>query len=82
MTVLSRTCFLLLLTVLIGAVHAADAGARLVAAATSGRAGEVRDLLAEGIDANTKNASGRPVIVLAGFNGNRRTVRTLLAAGA
>ena len=25
---------------------------------------------------------GRPVIVLAGFNGNRRTVRTLLAAGA
>ena len=54
----------------------------LVAAATAGRATEVRDLLVGGVDANTKNATGRPVLVLAGFNGNRRTVQALLAAGA
>ena len=64
------------------AVPAADTTVRLVAAATAGRAVEVRDLLAAGVDANTKNATGRPVLVLAGFNGNRRTVQALLTAGA
>jgi hypothetical protein len=59
-----------------------DASARLVAAATAGKASEVRDLLVQGVDANTKNGSGRPVLVMAGFNGNRRTALVLLAAGA
>ena len=52
------------------------------AAATAGKASEVRDLLVQGVDANTKNGSGRPVLVMAGFNGNRRTALVLLAAGA
>ena len=60
----------------------ADSTARLVAAAGAGRAAEVRELLVQGVDANTKNGSGRPVLVVAGFNGNRRTALVLLAAGA
>jgi len=63
-------------------VAAPDATSRLVAAAVAGREDEVRDLLVQGVDANTKNETGRPVLVMAGFNGNRRTVLTLLAAGA
>ena len=81
---LFRSCLLLVAAVAALPAAAADGadGTQLVAAAVSGRAFEVRDLLAEGADANTKNAGGRPVIVLAGFNGNLRTVRALLAAGA
>jgi len=59
-----------------------DAAAKLVGAATAGKATEVRELLVQGVDANTKNGSGRPVLVMAGFNGNRRTALVLLAAGA
>ena len=58
-------------------VVGADSTARLVAAAGAGRAAEVRELLVEGVDANTKNGSGRPVLVgarvVAEINvGNRR----------
>ena len=77
-----RLVWILVICSLQAAVLAADNSARLVAAATAGRSVEVRDLLVGGIDANTKNATGRPVLVLAGFNGNRRTVQALLAAGA
>ena len=63
-------------------VVGADSTARLVAAAGAGRAAEVRELLVQGVDANTKNGSGRPVLVVAGFNGNRRNALVLLAAGA
>jgi hypothetical protein len=59
-----------------------DAAAKLVGAAAAGKATEVRELLVQGVDANTKNGSGRPVLVMAGFNGNRRTALVLLAAGA
>ena len=61
---------------------AVDATARLVAATAAGKTDVVRDLLVQGVDANTKNGTGRPVLVLAGFNGNRRTALVLLAAGA
>lgn len=60
----------------------ADPVADLVAAALAGREPEVRELLAQGGDANTKNPAGRPVLVITGFNGNWRTARALLAAGA
>jgi hypothetical protein len=59
-----------------------DATAKLVAAAAAGKESEVRDLLVQGVDANSKNGAGRPVLVMAGFNGNRRTALVLLAAGA
>ena len=63
---------------------AAHAGGpeRLLAAAGAGRLEQVRELLAQGVDANQKNAAGRPAIVLSAFNGNDRTLRALLAAGA
>jgi hypothetical protein len=64
------------------AVAAADLAQRLVAAVTIGRATEVRDLLVQGADANTTNAAGRPVLVVASVNGNRRTAMALIAAGA
>lgn len=61
---------------------AREAVEQLVSAVAAGRPHEVRDLLVQGVDANTANASGRPILVLAGFNGNRRTALVLLAAGA
>ena len=67
---------------LLAPAWAVDAEGRMVAAAAAGRSEEVRDLLVQGVDANTKNGSGRPVLVIAGFNGNRRTTLVLLAAGA
>lgn len=55
---------------------------RLLAAVGAGRLDQVHDLVAQGVDVNTKNTAGRPAIVLAAFNGNDRTLRVLLAAGA
>lgn len=62
--------------------QAADPAQQLTVAATAGRVEVVRDLLAQGVDANSKSVTGRPAIVSAAFNGNYRTVRALLAAGA
>jgi len=67
---------------LVWPAFAVDATTRLVAATAAGKTSVVRDLLVQGVDANTKNGTGRPVLVLAGFNGNRRTALVLLAAGA
>jgi hypothetical protein len=79
---LRSLCCILLGICLAAPVAAADAVERMVAAVAAGRAEMVRDLLVQGVDANIKNGSGRPVLVLAGFNGNRRTSMALLAAGA
>ena len=46
------------------------------------RCSTVKSLLNNGADANAKNASGRPALLVAAFNGNRVTARTLLSAGA
>jgi ankyrin repeat protein len=77
-----RTIVLPILLLLAAPVLPADPAADLVAAALAGREPEVRELLAGGADANTKNPAGRPVLVIAGFNGNWRTARALLSAGA
>lgn len=61
---------------------AADMTPLLLAAAADGDTYMVKDLLAQGSDANTKNPAGRPVLILAAFNGNARTVKALLAVGA
>ena len=79
---MQRLLWMLLSCVLSAPVSAQDATSQMVAAASAGREGEVRDLLVQGVDANAKNGSGRPVLVVAGFNGNRRTALVLLAAGA
>ena len=55
---------------------------QLVDAVAAGRPDEVRALLVQGVDVNATNAAGRPLLVVAGFNGNRRTALVLLAAGA
>jgi ankyrin repeat protein len=71
------------LALFVGApVHAIDLNQELVSAAASGRVERLRSLLAEGVDANAKNTSGRPALLVAAFNGNRMTARTLLSAGA
>lgn len=63
-------------------IHAVDQNQELVGAAAAGRVERLRSLLAEGADANAKNTSGRPALLVAAFNGNRVTARTLLGAGA
>ena len=60
-----RSILVLLLSVwLMPPTLAAEAEVQLVAATTAGRTSEVRDLLVQGVDANTKNGSGRPVLVV------------------
>ncbi|WP_241086081.1 ankyrin repeat domain-containing protein [Candidatus Vondammii sp. HM_W22] len=64
-------CLLLLLPA--SMLWAADNNQYLLVAAGLGQEQRVQDLLAQGGDANAKNAAGRPALVLAAFNGNVRT---------
>ncbi len=79
-----KWCPVLLLSSCLLALPAAaeESVNQLLAAVSAGRADEVRELLVQGVDVNTANPAGRPLLVIAGFNGNRRTALVLLAAGA
>ncbi len=80
--VMRKTTFFALFFLLLSPAFAADQAQELVAAAMSGRVETLRDLLAQGADANSKNAAGRPALLLAAFNGNLHSVRALVSAGA
>jgi ankyrin repeat protein len=54
----------------------------LVSAAMSGDVARINDLLAQGVDANSVNPSGRTPLHIAAFNGNLKSTKALLAAGA
>jgi len=74
--------FALVIMALPVTVLGADPARQLVASVTAGRQQTVQDLLAQGMDANAKNTAGRPVLILAAYNGNLHTLRALLGAGA
>jgi hypothetical protein len=57
-------------------------GQALVSAAMAGRVEQVKELLAQGVDVNSKNPAGRSALHLAAFNGNDLTVLALVSAGA
>ena len=56
--------------------------AALLAAARTGHAGTVRDMLASGASVNVKDEHGNTALIEAARNGHDDGVRTLLAAGA
>ncbi|MGA9768867.1 MAG: ankyrin repeat domain-containing protein [Blastocatellia bacterium] len=57
-----------------------DAG--LIAAARTGHAGTVRDMITSGANVNVKDEHGNTPLIEAARNGHDDVVRTLLAAGA
>jgi ankyrin repeat protein len=61
-------------------VKTEDAG--LIAAARTGHAGTVRDLLAAGANINVRDEHANTPLIEAARNGHDDVVRTLLAAGA
>lgn len=73
--------FLILLLACSSAIHAED-GKDLFAAAMMGKLDRTEALLAQGIDVNSKTASGRTGLMAASFNGNVKIVKALLAYGA
>jgi ankyrin repeat protein len=56
--------------------------AALIAAARTGHAGTVRDMLASGAGVNVKDERGNTALIEAARNGHDDVVRMLLAAGA
>ena len=76
-----KDCFLILSLALPQTIHAED-GKDLFAAAMMGKLERAEALLAEGIDVNSKTASGRTALMAASFNGNVHIVKALLAYGA
>lgn len=56
--------------------------AALLAAARTGHAGTVRDMLASGASVNVKDEHGNTALIEAARNGHDDVVRTLLAGGA
>ena len=73
-----KDCFLFLLLALSQAVYAED-GQDLFASAMTGKVDRAEALLAQGIDVNSKTASGRTALMAASFNGNVKIVKALLA---
>ena len=53
-----------------------------VIAVANDRVGQVKDMLARGVDPNTVDAQGDPALVVAARGGNLDTVKVLLAAKA
>jgi ankyrin repeat protein len=51
-------------------------------AVANDRVGQVKDMLARGVDPNTVDAQGDPALVVAARSGNLNTVQVLLAAKA
>jgi len=60
----------------------AEEGKDLFLAAMNGKEDRLITLLNQGIDVNSKNASGRTALMAACFSGNIHSVKTLLAYGA
>src|ERR1044071_1033533 len=56
--------------------------AALIAAARTGHAGTVRDMLTSGANVNVKDEHGNTALIEAARNGHDDVVRTLLTAGA
>jgi ankyrin repeat protein len=78
-------CLMLITAVILAPVWVAaenDQGQALAAAAMEGKVEQLKELLAQGVDANSRNPAGRSALHLAAFNGNEMTVLTLLSAGA
>jgi ankyrin repeat protein len=63
-------------------VQAVDLNGELINAVRAGKLVEVRDLIAQGADINTKNTAGKSVLMMAANLGNSRIVDILLAEGA
>jgi len=73
--------FLFLLLALSPPIYAED-GKDLFAAAMMGKVDRTEALLAQGIDVNSKTASGRTALMAGSFNGNVQIVKSLLSYGA
>jgi len=82
-----RLNLLRLLAVVTACAIAAPAGAAtreedFAIAVANDRVGQVKDMLARGVDPNTVDAQGDPALVVAARGGNLNTVQVLLAAKA
>ena len=64
---MSRFSWIILLLMFSDGAWSADPEQLLLAAVSQGREQSVQDLLVQGVDANTRNPAGRPVLVVAAF---------------
>ena len=71
---MSRFSWIILLLLFSNGTWSADQEQMLLAAVSQGREQSVQNLLVQGVDANTKNPAGRPVLVVAAFKGDRKSV--------
>jgi ankyrin repeat protein len=63
-------------------VYSATPANQLIDAIISGEHNELRSLIAQGIDINSKNQAGRTALMVGTFYGNKVMVKSLLASGA
>ena len=73
---------ILLIFVLPLLAEANDKNQELITASHGGRLKEVKRLLGEGVDVNTRGKSGQTALVMAAMNGHANTVKLLLGNGA